>query len=233
MQPPQGNEGGTTATGDDEEILAETSTGEVAPEKGVTEKVAKPEPPKSPKERLEALESAFERLRQEPIATAEVDELQRLYAHLSADAPNDRHVHFFAGARAEQLEIWRELQQKKRDLASLDARIATAGEDVLAVRYTLLTTGNYTAVGRIAASTVYDGTRLPKLYRVQDPGTGRTVAYIRPEKEHDIAGLLDQLVGIMGEKNYEGSLGLHLITPERIDLLAPQKDQRQTQGKER
>lgn len=231
MQPPQNGDLNATAEGASDESLAEVQSGEIEPEKGVAEpKVT--EVPKSPKQRLDALEAALGRLRKEPIETAEVDELQRLYKALAEDAPNDVRIHSFADARAEQLEIWRELQKKKRDLAALDARINSASDDVQAVRYALLTSGNYTAVGRIASSTVYDGTRLPKLYRVQDPGTGRTVAYIRPEKEHDLAGLLDQLVGIMGERNYDGSLGLHIIEPERIDLLAPHKDQRTTQVQE-
>lgn len=228
MQPPQQNETTLATSTSNEETLAESTAGEIVPEKGAAE-IAKPGPPKTPKERLEALEGALERLRKEPIETAEVDELQRLYKDLAEDAPNDVRINSFSNARAEQLEIWRELQKKKQELAALDARINSAGDDVQSVRYTLLTSGNYTAVGRIASSTVYDGSRLPKLFRVQDPGTGRTVAYIRPEKEHDLAGLLDQLVGIMGERDYDGSLGLHIIDPERIDLLAAHKDQRTPQ----
>lgn len=191
------------------------------PVKGDTKTTA----PRTPAERLAALEAAFERLREEPIETAEVDVLRQLYVDLAADAPDEKSASMYARSRAEQLRIWGELQIKRRELKWLRSQIDVASEDVQSVRYALQTSGSYDAVGRIAASTVYDGTQLPRLYRVQDPGTGRSIAYLRPHETFDLVGMLDQLVGIVGRKSYDGSLQLHIIDPERIDLLAPQPEQ--------
>ena len=76
-------------------------------------------------------------------------------------------------------------------------------------------------MGRLNASTIYDGKRLPLLYRVQDDGTGQTVAYMRPGSSFDLTGMLGQLIGIVGEKSYDGVLRLNLIAPRRIDVLGP------------
>ncbi len=181
--------------------------------------------PRTPTERLNALEGAFIRLREEPIETAEVNVLRELFVELSTDPKAERQVEMYSRSRAEQLRIWSELQVKRRELKLLRSQLEVAGEDVQAVKYSLQTSGSYTAVGRIAASTVYDGTQLPRLYRIQDPATGRTIAYIRPQKKLDLTGMLDQLVGVIGEKAYDGSLRLNIIDPERIDLLAPQPEQ--------
>ena len=46
-----------------------------------------------------------------------------------------------------------------------------------AVRVALATTGSYVAVGRLTVSTIYDGERMPELFRLQDPGSGRTMPF--------------------------------------------------------
>ena len=78
-------------------------------------------------------------------------------------------------------------------------------------------------MGTLSVSRVYDGSKLPKLYRLQEPGTGRTVAYLQPSDEADLIPMLGQLIGIVGEKSYDPGLRLTLVTPRRIDLLAPRK----------
>ena len=71
--------------------------------------------------------------------------------------------------------------------------------------------------------------------RSKDAGTGRTVAYVKPSKDFDLVSLLDQFIGIVGEKEYDPTLQLHVIEPIRhIDLLAPknEKDGRDAQDAE-
>jgi hypothetical protein len=77
-----------------------------------------------------------------------------------------------------------------------------------------------TAVGRVAASTIYDGQSLPKLFRLQDPATGRTIAYLKPDADYALANRIDVIVGIVGDKAYEDALRLNIITPKRVDTLA-------------
>ena len=64
---------------------------------------------------------------------------------------------------------------------------------------------------------------MPKLFRIQDVSTGRTIAYLRLDEEFHLAEMLGQLVGIVGKKTYDSGLRLNVIEPKRIDLLTPQR----------
>ena len=188
----------------------------------LTERVVRRSPAKVRAEaRLSDLESAYRRLRGEPIEIAEVQPLRQLYIDLADQTQDIPSVWEYASARAEQLELWAEIQQRRLDLALLRARVRITAEEAQAARLAIESGGDYVAVGRLAASTIYDGRRLPKLLRIQDPGTGRTVAYLHKDDAFDMVGMLGQLVGIVGEKSYDGGLRLNLVKPRRIDILAP------------
>ncbi len=80
----------------------------------------------------------------------------------------------------------------------------------------------YVVVGRLAPSAVYDGKRLPLMYRVQsvDPVLGpRTIAYVRPSANQDLAPRLGQIVGIVGRGSDDDALRLRIIRPDRVDEL--------------
>jgi len=77
-------------------------------------------------------------------------------------------------------------------------------------------------VGRLAPSAVYNGDRLPLMYRVQsvDPLTGpRTIGYVRPQEGQRLDGSLGQIVGIIGSTTDDDALSLRIIRPERVDVL--------------
>jgi hypothetical protein len=78
---------------------------------------------------------------------------------------------------------------------------------------------NYDAVGRLLASSVYDGKTLPRMYRLADPATGRAMAYIRPGGSVDTTRFLGKLVGVQGERAYDPALKLNIFTVTRIDTL--------------
>ena len=77
----------------------------------------------------------------------------------------------------------------------------------------------YEIVGRLDASTIYDGKRLPKLLRIRDVATGRTLAYLEPDDRFDYANLLGHQVGIVGTRTDDTGLRVTLIEPRRIDVL--------------
>ncbi|MEZ6242198.1 MAG: hypothetical protein R3B57_04070 [Phycisphaerales bacterium] len=81
---------------------------------------------------------------------------------------------------------------------------------------------SYVVVGRLAPSAVYDGQRLPLMYRVQsvDPVLGpRTIAYVRPAPGQDLAPNLGQIVGVVGQSVDDEALRLRIVRPERVDAL--------------
>ncbi|MEZ6190209.1 MAG: hypothetical protein R3C45_02855 [Phycisphaerales bacterium] len=77
----------------------------------------------------------------------------------------------------------------------------------------------YDAVGRLLASSVYDGKTLPRMFRLTDPATGRAVAYIRADGPVASIGHLGKLVGVVGKSAYDPDLKLKVITVKRIDTL--------------
>ncbi len=77
----------------------------------------------------------------------------------------------------------------------------------------------YDAVGRLLASSVYDGKTLPRMFRLTDPATGRAVAYIRADGPVSTIGHLGKLVGVVGKAAYDPDLKLKVITVKRIDAL--------------
>jgi hypothetical protein len=203
----------------DTPIIVMQDAADIEPEKGVTPTLSS----KSAQERLEDLEAAYRALREEPIVTAEVQPLRSLYLRL-AEESEDHTVARYSGARAEQLEIWAGLQSRRGKFERVGQRLKLTVEEAQAVRTAMETTGQYVAVGRLAASTIYDGERLPRLFRLQDAATGRTLAYLKPNDGFDLHSVLGQVIGIRGEKTYDGGLRLNLITPSQIDLLAPSRD---------
>ena len=173
---------------------------------------------------LEDLENAYTRLLREPLETAEVVPLWRLYTAFARAHSGSAIVAEHLGTRVEQLQIWSELQQQVVELNQLRKRAKAAAEEVDAVAAALQRTDEYVAVGRLDASTIYDGKRLPKLLRLRDPSTGRTVGYVQANQLVKLPEMLGQLIGIVGEKSYDGGLQLNLLTPHRIDMLQPRSD---------
>ncbi len=169
--------------------------------------------------RLDELEEVLKVLLLEPLATAEVQPLQNLYRELGQSA-TDPTVIRYAKARTDQLQIWNELQQRKTELAVMRRRLERTADDTRASLIDVQRTHEYVSIGRLSASIIYDGRRLPKLFRLQD-NSGRTIAYLRTDDEFDLSGMLGQLVGVFGNKNYDGGLRLNIITPTGFDILAP------------
>jgi hypothetical protein len=78
----------------------------------------------------------------------------------------------------------------------------------------------YDAIGRLLAASVYDGRTLPRMFRLVDPATGRSLAYVRPDSgDHDATRFLGRLVGISGTTSYDPALKLRVIAVEQMDSL--------------
>jgi len=166
------------------------------------------------------LEGLYKLLQLEPIETAEVAPLREQYVALGKREPK---LARRSAARIEQLNTWEEVQQKKQELAALRAKMKEGADASAKAHADLIQSAEYTAVGVVASSTVYDGKTLPKLLRLQDPATNRTIAYLKPDAEFKLVNLIGNLVGVVGEKTYDGSLRLNIIEPKRTDVLQPEQ----------
>lgn len=121
---------------------------------------------------------------------------------------------------------WLELRIKTRDQRrALDEALARASSQERTISQQLSdwqANRSYTMVGRLAPSAIYDGRRLPLMYRVQsvDPLTGpRTIGYLRPAPGERLDHRLGQIVGVIGETTDDDALSLRIIQPERVDAL--------------
>lgn len=121
---------------------------------------------------------------------------------------------------------WLELRIKLRDqrrqieqtLAQADQRNSELSEQVRAWQ----SSRSYTLIGRVAPSTLYDGKRLPLMYRVESldgPGFQRTIGYLRPPEGENFEQYVGAIVGVIGQTTYDDALGVRIIKPERIDLM--------------
>jgi hypothetical protein len=82
----------------------------------------------------------------------------------------------------------------------------------------------YDAVGKLTASSVYDGESLPRMFRVVEPASGYTVGYLEP-KDVNVQQMLGEVVGVVGTKSYDSSMRLRIFNVERIDVLSPSAGQ--------
>ncbi len=188
--------------------------------------VPRPIPPEQRRAKimLQDLEVAYTRLLQEPIETAEVGPLRLLYIDLADRHKDSRAIARFARTRASQLELWSEVQERRAEMTEAVEKARQTTKSAEASRQVIASFDRYAAVGRLDASTIYDGKRLPKLLRVQDTTSGRTLLYIEPDDRFDYANLLGQRVGIVGESMKDDGLRVTLINPRRIDVLNAKGD---------
>lgn len=207
---------------------AGAAPGAVAPEHVPAQPAAEPTQPRAADRRVaefEALNKKYEEIKKTPVEQAELEPLIAEYQRYLASIPEGPN---YASRRAvtqgtidllsARLEIKNNRVAAAAALQDAEKGWATVGDKKAA----LDAKPRYTVVGRLSGSTVYDGDRLPLMFRVLsvEGYPGRTLAYITPAPGVDVAGRVGQLVGVMGEGNTDASLGVPVLKPNRVDPLA-------------
>ncbi len=170
------------------------------------------------------LEAIWTSVREQPIETEELAALGARYELLIVEVVQQPSLLLQAKARAEQIRIRTDLQDRILALASLRAEMTREQEEVKAVALAIEARSDFNVVGTLNASIVYDGERLPLLYRVQDASTGATVAYVQPQEgitADTLATMLGTLIGVKGEVAFDPSLGVNVVRPRAIEALTP------------
>jgi len=152
---------------------------------------------------------------EQPVEDQPIDEMIAAYEAIDADAlpPADQDLLAFRLAVLEQ-----------------NRQLATVLRGVIDARRGLQTTtvirpddarsaDDYDAVGRLLASAVYNGNSLPLMFRLVDPATGRTVAYVQPGRVSDARSQLGRVVGVVGPMAYDPVLKLNVVEVREIDAL--------------
>lgn len=192
----------------------------------VVQREPAPQPRRTPPpaNRFDRLESAFESIRQQNPNTAEFSELQAEFEKAIAsldNSPASQVTRSRLQQRVEFLKLRADLQAQRRKLAEFEASLSEDEKRVAARLAEVESSRQYTIVGRLSASTIYDGERLPLMYRVQSVGgpAPRTLAYVRPDDKLNIDSRLGQIVGVLGDATMDPSLRVNIITPVRVDVL--------------
>jgi hypothetical protein len=168
---------------------------------------------------LDDLEAQFKAVRSQPDASAEFEALLPKYDELAAARDAANGVKGVAGARVKQLSLLIETQTQMQELQRTRTGLDTKKKDIADLVLNIQRRSDFTAIGVLNASAVYDGERLPEMYRICDPTTGATIAYVEPNADIAMAPMIGTLVGVKGGKQYDPALRLTVITPLSIDLL--------------
>jgi len=185
-------------------------------------KPAQPIPP-SPYERLEA---TFEAVKKQPPETAEfgplMSEIQAEMDKLD-DSPSSAMIRRRLDQRLEYLRLSMDIQASKRKLAETQAGWSEHDRIIKQRMDEVARARQYTLVGRLSASMIYDGKRMPLMYRVQTVGgpAPRTLAYLKPDAKLGIDSKLGEVVGVLGTAVMDPTLRINIITPQRVDTLEP------------
>lgn len=169
--------------------------------------------------RFSDIDAAWTRVAKEPVESSELTELRARFLAFADDAqtlPGDATA---ARRRADQIGLRIEVQNSMREVAALRNKSKAQIDGVADLELAMMARQPFDAVGRLNASTVYNGDRLPLLYRLQDIGSGQTLAYIVPGPTFDLSSMLGLVVGVKGPTRYDESLRLNTIKPNRIDVL--------------
>lgn len=176
---------------------------------------------------VQALAQMYERVQAQDVMQAEFGAAIAEFRRTIDSLDNTRAgaaVRSFLQDRLDVLETRATLQetllaaeQRKRSIQESAQRTADLDRTARARQ-------GYSLVGRLMASTVYDGKRgLPLMFKVESPGaTGRTLGYVVATEDVQVQRYLGSLVGVVGNTRYDESLNLHVVAAERIDtLVAP------------
>ena len=142
----------------------------------------------------------------EEIATEEV-EMHPKIAHLAA-------------FRANQIRLASAINAERGRIDSLRAKVQQSNDDLSAEAQSLSTIAEYVIQGRLAVSLVFDGQSKPIMYRIEDPLSGRSLAYLAPSRSLDLSSLLGQRIGVVGSIDFDPDWHVTVVDPDRVDLVS-------------
>lgn len=174
---------------------------------------------------LTDLNAAFDEVQAQDIGEAEFDQLLSEVGRMVEATPATPENDGLIGAlesRQTVLRLRQRIQQVYRENqvaanAASDLALRTERE-VARIKQDL----GFTAVGRLLPSAVYDGERLPRMYRIQALDTTeapRTLGYLRPDPAFSYETKLNQTVGVVGAIRNDPRMNLQVIEPIRVELV--------------
>ncbi len=185
-----------------------------------------PTPPRQPRKIVEAetltklytdaVSKRADQVELEPV----IAEFERTIESLKKEEGTER-LRQQLDRRLQVLKMRAELQAALRQTGTSSDALKQQSDQMKAELKRLESLRQYTVVGRLVASSVYDGKQLPLMYRVlsPEPTSTRTLAYVAPEANSDLTDKAGKIVGVVGESKFDESLRVNIVTPTRVDVL--------------
>jgi len=172
---------------------------------------------------LEALEASFEAARKQPASEVDqaLDELLAEFKRTRAATDSEDRLAWQLDQRIEWLKLRIETRDQRRAIRAALAQADERATELEAQVKAWQLGRSYQLVGLLTESSVYNGERLARMYRVQAintiDGSPRTLGYLTPGDGVD--GKVGSVVGIIGQARFDPQLRLMVIRPERIDVM--------------
>jgi uncharacterized protein YgiM (DUF1202 family) len=204
---PDANAGGGTAAGGN---LPPASTQPISMDLNDSEK------------RFMQLEAEFRTASQKPLNEQPIAELVKGYQSVASDPKLPATYKRIASGRVQALQF---REQSIGELAEAEKRAAQnsqrqqalrAERQELEQRLAQQTMHLFAAVGQLQTSSLQQGA-FP-LFRLTDPGTGRTLVYVR-SGDASLAQRIGQLVGVRGEITDDPTVNVKVVTPTGVEPL--------------
>lgn len=176
---------------------------------------------------LRQLSELFAQVQAQDSDTAELDEMAaELRRAISAQGDDTigRRIADSLGQRLKLIEMRISARDARRELRAKRESIDASYTQIATQIRELETTRGYQFVGRLVRSSVYDGNRLPLMYRIVsvNESVPRTIGYIVPGDDAlGVTNKLGEIVGVLGSSTLDRDLNLRIVTPTRIDTLGP------------
>ncbi|MFM9958036.1 MAG: hypothetical protein ACKVZJ_08155 [Phycisphaerales bacterium] len=183
---------------------------------------------KARRDKLNNLDEAFRAVAAQPVEGAEFEPLMNefekfkgeLNEQLGTDPAAGRMIAHI-GNRMDLLRLRTDLQEKYRKIGELRSRADQVMGNINTGIQQIQASRRYQVVGRLSTSAMYDGARLPKLYRVQsiDTNVQRTLAYLTPVDGQQLEMKLGMIVGVKGDGPIDPSAKVGVLVPTQVDVL--------------
>ncbi len=211
----------TTATGDAKTGDAKTGA-KAEPKKRETAKAADSpavQAARASRAKFDGLEATWRTIAKETASNEDLFELKGGYAEVAADSTMLPSVRRNANTRITQIENLVKLREIKAAAENIRQDDDARKEQLANLEDWLRARQSYDAVGVLNASLVYDGERLPRLYRLQDPVSGFTTAYLMEDPDFKLSSMLGLVVGVKGPRHFDESLRRDIITAKTGAIL--------------
>jgi len=184
-------------------------------------------------DKLNTLEASYQRVMRSTIEDAEFAELISAYNQIAENATIDEtgeKVRAYADAKIALLNIKAELQKARLEYQAVQQGSVAAEADLAKLAQLAAEARGYAVVGRLLTSAIYDGTNLPRMFRVQslERGTSRTIAYILPNEGLALDSLTGKIVGVRGDATAEATPRIPVVRASAVDVLTLEPAQEAT-----